>query len=168
MSWITTLPDFPASAGWGLTHTLTNTSGKISFSSSPQAAGDAHLIEISTTSSAVFLPGEYRYQLHVSNGDERYLVETGPLAIVADFAAISDSYDARSHVKKVLDALEASIEGRASKTQVLQTLAGVQIQHMGLDQQIKLRGVYAAKYEQEQIAAGTKRANRIIRPRFRN
>ena len=76
--------------------------------------------------------------------------------------------DTRSHVKKVLDALEASIEGRASKTQVQHSVDGVAIQHMTLTEQVDLRDRYAKKYRAERAASGAVSTRRTIKSRFVN
>jgi len=71
-----------------------------------------------------------------------------------------------SHAKKVLDALEAVIEGRASKSQTMQMIGGVQVQHIPLEQLVRLRDKYAAKYRTEQVRAGEVTSNRKIKVRF--
>ncbi len=166
VSWKVSLSDFPASAGWGLIYILVKSDDLISIAAS--ADGDDHLVEIDMATSAKYPAGDYSYQAHITNGMERYQVDSGMIKIVADFATQKDGHDPRSHVKKVLDALEAAIEGRASKTQMFQTVGGVQIQHMPLSDQIRLRNKYAAKYRQEQIAAGNIKSRRIVKSRFSN
>lgn len=76
--------------------------------------------------------------------------------------------DEPSHVKKVLDALEAAIEGRASKTQIQQSVQGISIQHMTLAEQMDARDRYARKYHKERAAQGLVSSRRTIKPRFVN
>lgn len=166
VSWSVTLGDFPASAGWVITYTLVKSDTRIQIVST--ADGDAHLVEIPFAVTADYDAGEYHYQAHVSNTVERYQVGEGVIEVVPDFATKDTGHDGRSHVKKVLDALEAVIENRASKTQMVQEVAGVQIQHMTTDQIIKLRDQYFSKYMRERAAAGRGKTRRIIKPRFKS
>lgn len=71
-----------------------------------------------------------------------------------------------SHAKTVLNALEAVIERRASKSQMEQAIDGVQVKHMDLLELVRLRKMYAAEYRREQIAAGNIQSRRRIKVRF--
>lgn len=73
-----------------------------------------------------------------------------------------------SHVKKVLDALEAVIENRASKTQLQQSVDGVSVQHMPLSDLMDARDRYARKYRKERAAAAGKSSDRTTTARFKN
>lgn len=157
---------FPASDGWVLTYTLVNASVQIQIVAA--ADGDKHLVEIGKAVSDAYTVGSYEWQAHVDNGTERYQVAVGVIKIVADFADQTSGLDTRTHVKKVLDLLEAAIEGRASKTQLMQMVGGVQVQYMTLDELTKQRDKYAAKYRQEQIRAGQVTPSPTIKPRFTN
>jgi len=168
VSWKYSNTDYPASAGWALTYTLIRSTARIQIVST--ADGDDHLIEVAATVSALYTAGTYDWQAHISNGTERYQVADGVIEVLADFAAsgLSGGFDARSHVKKVLDALEAAIEGRASKTQINQSVGGMTIGHMTLADQVAMRDKYRAKYQQELVAAGKAKSRTIIRSRFYN
>lgn len=164
VSWKWSDSNFPATV-WTLTYTLVNASGQIQITAS--ADGDDHLVEVNSTTAAGYTPGEYSFQAHVSNGStERYQVDSGVITIESDFATISDGVDVRSHAKKVLDALEAAIEGRASKTQLEQGVGGVQIKHMSLADQVMLRDRYAIKYRKEVAALSRRSSTRTKRARF--
>jgi hypothetical protein len=163
VSWKWTDSDFPASS-WTLTYTLINASAKISIVAS--ADGDDHLVEVTTGTSAAYTAGEYDWQAHVDDGaDERYKVAAGVIEIVADFAA-NATLDARSHAKIMLDGIEAALEGRATKTQLEQSIGGVRIEHMTHKQLIEARAYYAAKYRKELIAEGKATSRRTIKARF--
>ncbi len=71
-----------------------------------------------------------------------------------------------SHAKTVLDAVEAVIERRASKSQMEQAIDGVQIKHMDILDLVRLRKMYAAEYRREEIAAGNIVSRRKIKVRF--
>lgn len=166
MSWKWSDGDFPASESWELTYTLVKSDAQLQIVAT--ADGDDHLVEVAAATSAAYEVGEYEWQAHVANGTERYQVAVGMLTIVTDFAGQASGFDNRSHAKIVLDALEAAIEGRASKTQMLQMVGGVQVQHMTLREQTAMRDQYAAKYRQEQVRAGKVTPSPTIKPRFTN
>lgn len=159
---------YPASAGWAVTYTLINATARIQMVS--VADSDDHLIEVAAAVSALYTAGNYDWQMHVANGTERYLLGEGVIEVLADFAAagLSGGYDSRSHVKKVLDALEAAIEGRASKVQMSQSVGGLAIQYMSLAEMITLRDKYRAKYQQELVAGGKAVSRSMVRSRFHN
>ena len=71
-----------------------------------------------------------------------------------------------SHAKRVLDALEAVIEGRASKSQLRQKVGGVEVEHMSLSELVKFCGIFRAKVRKEDVLAGTATPNRTIKTRF--
>lgn len=144
VSWKKSLSDYPASESWELTYSLVNSSGRIQIVST--AEDDDHLIEVAFSTTAAYTAGEYHYQAHISDGSERYLVDEGEVTILPDFAEQSSGYDNRPWYDIAIDALELSIRGRASKTQLMQTVSGIQIQHMSLNDQLKaLRKLKATK-----------------------
>jgi len=134
VSWALSLSEYPASAGWALTYILVNSTNQIKITAT--ANGDNHLVEIPFADSAAYQPGKYSFQARVTNGSERYQIENGTVEIVPDFATKESGYDNRDWLDISIDALEASIAGRASKTQLLQSVSGVQVQHMSLADQI--------------------------------
>jgi len=164
VSWSVSLSDYPASDSWELTYTLVKSDTRLQIVAA--ASGDDHLIEIAIATTAAYDPGEYEFQAHISNGTEKYQVDSGSIEVVTDFATQTTGFDSRSHNKKVLDLLEAAIEGRASKTQMSQKVGGVEVQHMALADLRKERDVYAAKYRKELVAAGTIKPSRTIKTRF--
>lgn len=165
VSWTWFDSRFPAST-WTLTYSLVSASVQILITAT--ADGDKHLVEIGKATSDAYTVGSYEWQAHVDNGTERYQVAVGVMEIVADFADQTGGIDNRSHVKKVLDALEAVIEGRASKSQLMQMVGGVQVQYMTLTEQTQLRKQYAAEYRREQVRAGQVSPSPTIKPRFTN
>jgi len=147
VSWSVTLDNFPASAGWVVTYTLVKSDTRIQIVST--ADGINHLVEIPYTTTADYTAGEYRYQSHVSNAVERYQVATGIIEVLPDFATKTTGHDARTWLEIAIDALEAAIEGRASKTQLQQSINGIQVQHLDLNDQLtalsRLKRILAGK-----------------------
>jgi hypothetical protein len=62
------------------------------------------------------------------------------------------AYDPRSHARKVLDAIEAVLEGRASVDQVSITINGRTLSRTPLADLLKLRGTYRDEVANEEVA----------------
>ena len=140
--WKRALDHYPAST-WVLTYTFINATAKFSFSASND--NDDHLVSVAAATTATYTPGDYHWQAVVSDGTNKYLVAEGHLTVTADFAAAS-TYDARTHVKKVLDAIEAVIENRASEDQQSYTIEGFALSKTNITDLLMLRDKYQRLY----------------------
>jgi len=155
--------DYPAT-DYSLTLVLVSSEGKLTATST--ASGKNHLLSFATDTLS---SGRYDYQLKAIADGFCRTIKTGATYAFTDFSATTlTTHDGRSHVKKVFDALEATIEGRASKTQMFQTVGGVQIQHLPHDQLVDLRDRYLLKYHAELVAAGERKLFGTIKSRFRS
>ena len=61
---------------------------------------------------------------------------SGSVEVRVDYGAQAAGHDFRDWVQISIDALEASIQGRASMTQLTQKINGTEVQHMDLTQQL--------------------------------
>lgn len=114
ISWKISLADYPASAGWYLKYRLLASSGKIDIQSS--AAGDDHLVTITAVTSAAWSAGTYTMQRMITNDTDRYTLDTRTVQILADLSAATTAIDTRSQARRALDAINAVLEGRASRS----------------------------------------------------
>ena len=108
------LADYPPPA-WTLSYALVKAGQRIVFTATNNGDG-SHRVSVPMATTAAWPAGAYELQGYVSNGTDRHLVDTGTLHVLPDFAAQSTGYDGRSHARKVLDAIEAVLEGRAAET----------------------------------------------------
>lgn len=134
-------PHFPA-PGWGLSLFLRGKSA-IDLTSSPSGAD--HLFEAPAASTAAWPPGRYSYVIRASDGTDVHPVESGEVVIAPDLAAQAENFDGRDHVRKVLDAIEAVIEKRATIDQQSYTIQNRSLQRTPLSELIKLRDRYRAE-----------------------
>lgn len=166
VAWKKTLDCFKASDGWVLTYSLRNVTNTIDLTAT--ASGDDHLISLTAVTTSGYTNGEYWYQAYATKGSMRYQVDTGMIEIKENLAA-SATYDGRSHVKKVLDALEATILGKASKDQLSYSIQGRSLSRMSAADVIEWRDKYKAEYQrelrQERLAKGLG-TNSIVKVRF--
>lgn len=101
---------YRASDGWALAYVLLGPA-KVEITAS--ADGDDFAVSVAASVSALWDVGWYEWSAFASKGTERYLVGTGRLEVLAD-PAEGTTADARSHAVKMLAAIEAVLEGRAT------------------------------------------------------
>lgn len=172
VSFTAATPAYDAADGYSGLLELVNAAGKISLTSA-SSDGTTHTFTASMSTSAGWAAGRYAWQLSAVKSGEKWPLERGEIEIRADLAAAS-ALDARSHLRKVLDAVEASIERRATKDQQdTKVTAGdggtIELKRLPLVDLLKLRGQYQAELRQAEAAANLAagRGNRnIIRVRF--
>jgi hypothetical protein len=115
----TEVPDYPATSGYTLSYRLfarTGAGGAIDITASANGAG--YRVNVLPVTTASWEPGRYSWSSYVTDGTDRFVIERGEIEILADPVAGSDSYDTRTHARRVLDAIEAVLEKRASVDQM--------------------------------------------------
>jgi hypothetical protein len=161
LTWTESLSDYKASDGWTLKYSLSNSSANTTLTST--ADGDDHVITLTTAGTTALALGTSTWISYVDDGTDKYQIATGVLTVQA---AIGTSVDRRTHAKKMLDAIEAVLESRATREQEELTIAGRSIKYMSLEQLIKARGHYEYLVKQEasdEIAAqGGSVGNQIL------
>ena len=147
--WLIYLTDYPSPA-WVLSYTLVNATSKKTFSGTQYLTSSNHHILIPKATTAAWGAGVYGYQASVTDGTSRYVVETGTIEIIPDFAQVSTGLDNRTFAKKSLDAIEAVIYNRASQAQLEYTIAGRQLKFISPKDLMDLRDRFAAEYRSEE------------------
>jgi hypothetical protein len=171
-TWEKTLADYPAPT-WVLTYTFFSAASVFSVVAS--ASGSAHTVSVSAAASATKIAGRYDWTAQVSTGSgesiQRYRVGLGSTTILPNLAA-STSYDGRSHARKVLEAINALIEGAATDGQlaVVQAVTGGNMSISYAPAELrKWQQQYAALVVAEDQAAAIARGDRsgrMIQVRF--
>jgi hypothetical protein len=156
-SWQISAPDYPASAGWGLTYTFINAAGKFSIAST--ASGDDHLVHKLPGVTALYVAGVYSWQCVASDGTDAYTIRSGSIEVLPSFSATA-TLDARSHAQRTLDALEAWIEGHDMAVAEYE-IAGRRMKYIPIDQLLKLRDQYRREVRGEQAASGAGKSGRV-------
>ena len=150
--WRRSLPAYPASAGWTLSYTLVRAATRITFSAS--ADGDLHLVNVPASTTTAWTAGTYTWRAQVSKAGEVYTISTGTLSIRPNFATATDG---RSHARKVLDGIEAVIEGRATSEVGEYQIAGRSLKYIPIPELLALRDKYRAEVLREDAAERTAR-----------
>lgn len=154
LTWLKTLADYPANAGWTLAYTLINATSKITITAS--ASGADHLVSVPAATTAGYTAGTYQWMARVTKATEIYTVGSGSMIVQQNLAALT-TFDGRSHATKMLEAIEAAFEGRASQTQMEMEINGRRLRHYGMDELIKWRSFYKAEVAKEASAASLAR-----------
>lgn len=156
------LDAYPAADGWALTYYL---KGENSYSINASIVDGQYEVLESAANTANWVAGVYGAFFQVSKDDEKYTLELGQTTILAAMSALAN-YDPRSHVKKVLDALEALILGKASKDVDSYSIAGRQLTKMKPEEILKWKSHYAELYRRElgaeRVAQGKKPGNTVV------
>ncbi|MEO0797347.1 MAG: hypothetical protein AAFX93_19520 [Verrucomicrobiota bacterium] len=154
-----------AGEGYTAVYEMRNESGLIVINTG--GSGRVYAVSESSVTTEAYAGGEYTWQLFLVNGDDRWLIDEGTMKIVGYSATGQDN---RSQVKRILDAINATIEGRASRADMeysIQTGSGSRsIKHASMEELIKARSHFSALYHAEQARSGKRRS--IIKSRFCN
>jgi hypothetical protein len=115
-------------------------------------SGSDYIVEVAAAATAAYTAGIYHWQAYIvrSSDSERITVDSGTFEVKANRDAAAT--DPRGHVKKVLDAIEAIIEKRASKDQESYSIQGRSLGRTPISDLILLRDRYRAEWVREQRA----------------
>jgi len=135
------------------------------FSGERQDNGN-FLFKISPSESSQFEPGEYFGFIRYSRGTSKAsTISLGQITVLPNPAS---SDVTASHIKKILLALEAAIEGRASRTDLEYQIGDKRIKHMTLEELYKAWRLYKELYKQELLAKGlSDYTGNIVKVRFK-
>lgn len=151
---------YPSTAGYSVTLIMVPERGGDPVSVAAEWAPGAWSLALAGDASADLAPGAWRWAVRVEGAGGRFTADNGVISVLPD---PTSNADRRSHARRVLDSLEAAIEGRASATDLENTLAdGRQIKRMSHEELLKMRDAYAAKVAVEDRRAGRGGPSRIL------
>jgi hypothetical protein len=162
----TTVADYPPGDGWTLKFRLVpRAAGPTPILLTSAADGDAHRVQVGPTTAATWTAGDYSWTSWVEKTGARYTVSEGQVTLLPDPAVVT-SRDNRSQVRKTLDAINAVIEGRATKDQQEYSIGDRTLKRMPIADLLKFRDRYRgeanAEANAERIAAGLGGRNRVL------
>lgn len=161
VSWVRELSDYPAGV-WTLTYIFSNATH--SFTVSTTASGTAHAAAVLAATSGAYTAGRYRWHARVTDGTAVHTVEDGWLTVKPNPAG--SNVDWRSHARKMLDAIEATLEGNATKGQldlVSYSIGGEVSLTRDREQLLKLRAQYTLELAGEEGSAQLGKRNLYLR-----
>jgi hypothetical protein len=146
--------------GWTAIVIFYNSKDTYHFSAS--IIEDVYYFTALTNSS--WVAGKYQVVLRFAKGTEVNTVFLGEINILPD--PYANPVDDRSHIKKVLDAIEAVIEGRASRSEKEYSLGDKKLVSMTHEELFKQWNRYKFLYKQELQAKGLEPVSNQVKVRF--
>lgn len=123
--------------------------GNHKFTLTAVEANSTYYIEAASSSTTGYSIGDYIWEAYITKTSDsnRIMVDSGRTSITNNLA--NTNADLRSHAKKVVDAIEAVIENRASMDQSSMSIAGRSLSRMSIDELMTFRDRYKAEYLKE-------------------
>lgn len=142
---------------WTLKYRFKNAAGGFEIPAAADGSG-GFSVSVDKAATGGYAAGTYSWQGEVDNGTERYTLERGgTLKVIADFfsGSASAAYDDRSHARKMLEAIEAALEGTATSGQIamIEYQIGTRGQKFDHAKLVELRQKYLNEVRGEEAAA---------------
>ncbi|MCA1567245.1 MAG: hypothetical protein LC803_16655 [Acidobacteria bacterium] len=155
LKWTKKLADYNPADGWALTTHFRGVTAD-GFDAAGVADGNQFLIAVPAATTAPLAAGTYYWQTWVEKDGEKYMIDSGQTEVRPGLAGLEGTYDGRSQVKKILDAIDATIEGRATTDQHMYMIGNRQLMRIPVEQLLSVRTKYAQLYARELRAASLK------------
>ncbi|SMX27284.1 hypothetical protein TRP8649_01387 [Pelagimonas phthalicica] len=130
------------------------------------AIGTAHQFAVSASDTQGWNAGDYAASIRAVSGGDVHEVEAGQVKITPDLVGLEPGHDARGHAQKVLDAIEAVIEGRASKDQQSYTINGRALVRTAIADLLLLRDRYKKEFARQKAGGPGKLLRRKVKVGF--
>lgn len=116
LKWERNLADYPADE-WAVTYYVRGAG--TGFDALGTADDTTHQFTVAASTTANMTAGRYDFEAFAVKGSEKYLVDSGRCLVKATLAilATSTTYDGRSQAKKILDAIDNLMLGKAALDQ---------------------------------------------------
>jgi hypothetical protein len=140
-----TLSDY-SSPEW--TASMLFTSADNAYEVTGTSTGTKHDFKITPAVTATYDDGSYRYRISVTDGDDVYTANAGYATVLLDPTVPGNSM---SHVEKTLQALNATIEGKATSDILNYSIRGRSVGRMSPEELLSWRDKYMQFFKQEQL-----------------
>jgi len=155
------------SSGYGLSYSARREAdGGEEITISASISGTDFIVEVPSATTAAFPPGVYHWQAYITRASDsqRLTIDSGTFDVSPNRDLATT--DPRSHTKIVLDSIEAVIEKRATKDQESYSLNGRSLTRTSVDELVRLRDSYRAKYNvelrRERVKNGLGHSGRLL------
>jgi hypothetical protein len=129
-------------------------------SATASASSSDHAFTISAIDSATYKPGRYKWSVRVTSGSSSFTVGSGWIDIDADPGS-TGSRDLRSWARRALEAVEATLEGRANDAQQSMSIKDRSLSHYSLKELQELHTWLKSKVGTEELGADAGKGRRI-------
>lgn len=143
---------FPANDGWSLSFIIRGPVTLAATTAPDTLDPAAFAISATAIQTNALTAGRYWWQATAQKGDDVQLVDEGEVEITPNFADGTGVLDNTTHADRVLSAIEAVIEKRASKDQQSYKIGDRELVRMSIGELMKLRDRYRAEVARERRA----------------
>lgn len=161
-SWTKEFSLYPASL-WDLTYHFRGVGQ--GFDVEATANGNKFDLSALSTQTDNCTAGTYSYQAYVTKDAEKILVDQGTIRVHPNLASLdlNDSFDGRSKAQKILDAIDAMIEGKATLDQQAYQIGNRQLSRIPIPDLIMLRDKYQRIVAEEKRAKNLKKGSGYLK-----
>lgn len=142
--------------------------GPIAVTLSSVAEGGQHRLSASAEVTRLWPPGIWAWALRATRGAEVVEIDAGAIRIAPDIESLPADHDGRSHAARVVDAIEAVLENRATLDQQKYTINNRELWRTPIPELLLLRDRYRAELRREEQArrSGQSLLGRQVKVRF--
>jgi hypothetical protein len=148
-TWTREAGEYPA-ATWTLTYKLRSSRASIDITAS--TSGLQFAVAVAASVTAAYKADRYDWIARVTSGTTVHTVGSGVIAVLPNLGAVG-AVDARSHARRVLDAIEAVIEKRATLDQSSYSIGNRSLARLSIPELLQFRDRYRAMVLAEERAA---------------
>ena len=149
-TWTKDVPDYRPEDSWVLSYEFNNATDTFSTTATDNGDG-TFLVNIPAATTATYNAGFYNWQALVTKAPDRFTVDFGSTDVKPNPAA--GPLDNRSHARKVLDAINALLEGKAlAGDQLSYQLEGRSLTRMSPEELLSWRSAYERMVDREEAA----------------
>ena len=147
-------------AGASYQYILLSDDGKVVIDAS--VPGSVIEVLVASAVSKDYPPGQYKWVLLETVNTEKFQIDTGFIDIAPN-PLTATTASVKSHNQKVLEAIEAKIEGRAKSDHESYAIDGRQLSRIPFRELVELRKQYKWKVHNEQVSKGLRAPKRGVR-----
>ncbi len=155
ISWQDSYQQYPATE-FTLKYTLR---GPTALDITASAYGNDYKVELTPTDTENWIPGHYWWYAIIEKQNFSIVIASGETEILPNPQTISSPFDGRSQIKRILDTLQAVMEGRASEKDLELEINGRRIKKMSHQELIEAYKLYKELYKQELFSQGKLKNN---------
>lgn len=141
-------------------------SGVTALTIAASADGAAYRVTLSSATTAAYSAGTYHWQAYITRNSDGARLTVGEGVFTVEANRATATTDPRSHVRRVLDAIEAVIENRATRDQESYSIQGRTLARTPIADLLLLRDKYKqdlrAETDAARLAAGLPSKRRIV------
>lgn len=139
LAWSRSLTDYPASDGWTLNYTLVGAGSVYNITAATADNGSDYAVSVDASTTAGWVAGAYALQEYVTRSVERHTLGNTPFTVQPNLAAATGGIDTRTQPQRMLDAINAVLEGRAGESELKVQINGRSVEYIPVTELLALR-----------------------------